>query len=113
MIKIYHNARCSKSREGLCYLQEKGKEVTVINYLDEKLTFNALKDIIAILNIKPLDLVRVKEIIWKELYKDKVLTDDEIIQAMVDHPKLIERPIVINGDKGVVARPTSLIETII
>lgn len=113
MITIYHNSRCSKSREGLCLLEDLGKDIKVVNYLQDQLSYEELSKIIEILGIAPIDLVRTKEVIWKENFKDKILSDKEIIEAMVLHPKLIERPIVINEGKGVIGRPTELINTII
>ena len=113
MIKIYHNPNCSKSREGLCTLQDLNKEIEIINYINNPLTVSELKNIIKLLGIKPIELVRVKESIWKENFKDKNLTDDEIIEAMVANPKLIERPIVVNGNKAVIARPIEKIDEII
>ncbi len=113
MIKIYHNPRCSKSREGLCTLQDLNQKVEIINYIENPLTFDELKRLIALLKIKPIELVRTKESIWKEQFKDKNLTDEEIIEAMVTHPKLIERPIVVNGNKAVIARPIEKIDEII
>ena len=77
------------------------------------ISYNELEEIIKLLDIKPIELVRTKESIWKDLYKDKNLSDNEIIEAMVAHPKLIERPIVINGNKAVIGRPTEKIEKII
>ncbi|XMO86094.1 arsenate reductase (glutaredoxin) [Algibacter sp. AS12] len=113
MIKIYHNNRCSKSRNGLALLEESGKPFEVVKYLDNVPTVSELKKIIKLLNIKPIDLVRKNEAIWKENFKNKDLSDSEIIAAMVEFPKLIERPIVINGDKAVIGRPTELISTIL
>ncbi|SFJ18022.1 arsenate reductase (glutaredoxin) [Myroides guanonis] len=113
MITIYHNPRCSKSREGLTYLEDKGVQYKITKYLDEPLTKEELTDILRKLNFKPIELVRTKEEIWKELTKDKNLEDNEIIEAMVKYPRLIERPIIINGDKAVIARPTENIDTII
>ncbi|KAA5825642.1 arsenate reductase (glutaredoxin) [Algibacter amylolyticus] len=113
MIKIYHNNRCSKSRNGLVLLEESGKPFEVVKYLDNVPTVSELKNIIKLLNIKPIDLVRKNEAIWKENFKNKDLSDSEIIAAMVQFPKLIERPIVINGDKAVIGRPTELISTIL
>ncbi|WLD24797.1 arsenate reductase (glutaredoxin) [Flavobacterium dauae] len=113
MIKIYHNPRCSKSREGLCSLQDLNQEVEIVNYIENPLTFNELKNIIALLKIKPIELVRTKETIWKEQFKGKDLTDEEIIEAMVANPKLIERPIVVNGNKAVIARPIEKIDEIL
>jgi arsenate reductase len=105
MIKILHNARCTKSRECLAFLEDSGKEYEVVKYLETPPTFEELKQIIKMLNIKPIALVRQKETVWVEKYKNKKLTDKQIIQAMVSNPILIERPIVINGDKAIIARP--------
>ncbi|NRR93086.1 arsenate reductase (glutaredoxin) [Winogradskyella undariae] len=113
MITIYHNPRCSKSRQGLALIEESGKDFKIIKYLDEKLTAKELEVIISKLEIKPIDLVRKNEAIWKSDYKGKTLLDKEIIDAMVLNPKLIERPIVINGDKAVIGRPTESILEII
>ncbi|SFN61868.1 arsenate reductase [Paenimyroides ummariense] len=113
MIKIYHNPKCSKSREGLSILQDLNKEIEIINYINNPLTVSELKNIIKLLGIKPIELVRVKEAIWKENFKDKNLTDEEIIEAMVANPKLIERPIVVNGNKAVIARPIEKIDEIL
>ncbi|MDG4945881.1 arsenate reductase (glutaredoxin) [Weeksellaceae bacterium KMM 9713] len=113
MIKIYHNPRCSKSRQGVKYLEDKGLEFEVIQYLKDEFTADELKEVIQKLNIKPIELVRTKEAIWKENYKDLELSDDQIIQALVENPRLIERPIVVNKDKAVVARPTEDIEKVL
>lgn len=113
MIKIYHNPRCSKSRQGVNYLEDKGLEFEVIQYLKDEFTADELKEVIQKLNIKPIELVRTKETIWKENFKDLELSDDQIIQAMVENPRLIERPIVVNKDKAVVARPTEDIEKVL
>lgn len=93
-------------------LQDLNKEVEIINYINNPLTVSELKKIINLLGIKPIELVRVKESIWKENFKDKNLTDDEIIETMVANPKLIERPIVVNGNKAVIARPIEKIDEI-
>lgn len=105
MIQIYHNSRCGKSRECLVFLENSGHKYEIIKYLEEIPTFEELKEITRKLDIKPIELVRRKEKIWTENFKDKQLTDDEIIQAMISNPILIERPIVVNGDKAVIARP--------
>ena len=104
-MKIYHNPRCSKSRQTLSLIQEKGKKIEIIEYLKNPPKFENLELILVKLSISPIDLVRRKEEIWKENFKGKELKDDEIIQAMVDHPKIIERPIVINGTKARIGRP--------
>ena len=113
MIKIYHNNRCRKSREGLQVLTESGKEFSIIYYLDNPPSYSELKNIIKMLGIDPIQLVRKNEAIWKEEYKNRVLTDDDIIKAMVENPKLIERPIVTNNNKAVIGRPSQNIEKII
>jgi len=109
MIKIYHNPRCSKSRLGVQALEEHGQEFEIIKYLDTPLTFDELKTIIEKLEIAPLDLVRKNEAIWKSNFKGKNLSDTELIQTMIDHPKLMERPIVVSGSKAVIGRPTERI----
>ena len=113
MIKIYHNNRCSKSRCGLDILENSGKEFEVVKYLDNVPTETELKKIISLLNISPIQLVRKGEKIWKEEFKGKELSDAEVIIAMVNNPKLIERPIVINGNKAVIGRPPESILNII
>ncbi|WP_431157918.1 arsenate reductase (glutaredoxin) [Winogradskyella poriferorum] len=105
MIKIYHNPRCRKSRVGLELLENSGKTFEVIKYLDDQLTVTDLKDIIDKLNINPIELVRRNEAIWKSDYKGKTMSDDEIIEAMANYPKLIERPIVVNGNNARIGRP--------
>ena len=113
MIQILHNPRCGKSREGLAILEQSGKEFEVIKYLENNPSKKELKEIIKKLNIEPLKLIRQNETIWKENFKNKDLSDDEIIEAMVANPILIERPIVINGNKAVIGRPAVEISTII
>jgi len=113
MITIYHNPRCSKSREGLQLLELQGKPFTTVNYLTDKITKDELTDIIKKLAITSIELVRQKETIWIADYKNKQLTDDEIIDAMIAHPNLIERPIVVNGNKAVIARPAENIKKIL
>lgn len=113
MIKIYHNNRCSKSRLGLELLEQSGKPFEIVKYLEIPITAKELKNIIMLLGIKPIDLVRKNETIWKTDFKNKTLTDAQIIEAMVKNPKLIERPIVINNNKAVIGRPTEKISEII
>ena len=72
-----------------------------------------MKEVIKKLNIKPIELIRIKESIWIENYKGKELSDDQIVEAMLENPKLIERPIIINGDKAVIARPKEKINEIL
>ena len=113
MVTIYHNPRCTKSRQGVALLKEKDVNFEVIKYLEDPITEKELKDIIKKLGITPMALVRKNEAIWKSNFKGIDLSDEDIIKAMISNPKLIERPIVINGDKAVVGRPTEQILTII
>lgn len=113
MIKIYHNPRCKKSREGLSILEESGKDFKIIKYLDEVPSKDEIKSILEQLGISPIDLVRTQEKIWKESYKGKTLTNSELIKALHEHPKLIERPIVINNNKAVIGRPPENIKEIL
>ena len=104
-MKIYHNPRCSKSRNTLSIIQEMGNEVEIIEYLNSPPTAKELEVILEMLNIQPIELIRKDEIIWKENYRGKQLTDKEIINAMRENPKLIERPIVIKNGKAIIGRP--------
>ncbi|MCO6464620.1 MAG: arsenate reductase (glutaredoxin) [Saprospiraceae bacterium] len=110
---IYHNPRCSKSREGLCMLEDLGEDVEVRNYIKEPPTYEELDNLLQLLHAEPLDIIRKKESIFKEQYDGKTLTRRQWIEAMCAHPVLIERPIVVKGNKAVVGRPPVLIKDII
>lgn len=110
MLKIFHNARCSKSRQGLEILKESGEDFEIIDYLKNPPTVQEIKDLLQLLAIPAIDLVRKNEAIWNENYKGKTLSEEEVVQAMHDHPKLIERPIVIKDGKAVVGRPPELVK---
>jgi len=103
--KIYHNPRCSKSRQTLSLLEKETTDFKIIEYLENPLSFDEIEEIVEKLAIKPIDLVRKNEQIWKDNYKGKEMTDIEIIKAMERNPKLIERPIVINEKHGIIGRP--------
>lgn len=113
MIKIYHNPRCRKSREGLAFLEAAGQEFEVIRYLDNPPGPEELKGLLKALGIAPLALVRKNEAIWKSDYKGKDLDDAAIIEALSKHPKLIERPIIVSGDKAVIGRPADKIQELL
>lgn len=113
MIKIFHNNRCMKSRLGIKFLEENELNFEIINYLNNPLSLEEIKIIVKKLKIKPIELVRKNETIWKSNYKNKELSDEEIVIAMFNYPKLIERPIIINGDKAVIGRPAEKILDII
>jgi len=107
-IKIYHNPRCTKSREALHLLHEKGVDPIIEDYMKLGLETQELKTILKKLGIKAVDLVRTNEPVYKLEYKDKAdkMTEDDWIAAMIKEPKLMERPIIIRGDKAIIARPT-------
>lgn len=113
MITIYHNPRCSKSRQCLALLEASGKDFEIIKYLEEEISIARLETIISKLGIEPENLLRKNEAIWKSDFKGKTLSNKEIIKAMVANPKLIERPIVINGDRAAIGRPPENILNII
>ncbi len=106
-VTIWHNPRCSKSREALKLLEEKGAEVEVFKYLDEEITKEDIKKLLAMIGAKPRDIMRTKEAIYKELGLKDVDDDEKLIEAMVEHHKLIERPIVIKDGKAIIGRPPS------
>ncbi len=112
-MKIYHNPRCRKSREGLQILEDSGAAFETVLYLENPPSEKELKSIISKLGITPRELVRTGEADWKENFKGRDLSDDEIIKAMVSYPKLIERPIVVKGDKAVVGRPPEKIKELL
>lgn len=115
MIKIYHNPRCQKSREGVAFLEAKGVEFETRLYMKDEESMSAaeLQEVLDALDMEAMELVRTKEAIWKEEFEDLELDEDEIILAMIEHPNLMERPIIVNGDKAVVARPAELAEGIL
>lgn len=105
-VKIYHNPRCSKSRATLSFLERQGVTPEIIAYLDTPPTSEELASILIMLGLGPRDIMRRKEAPYKELgLSDENLSDDALILAMVNHPILIERPIVVNDDKAVLGRP--------
>ena len=104
--KIFHNPRCSKSRQALQILQDNNCDIEIINYLEIDLDVSLIKDILHKLSLKPRDILRTSE----QDYKDNNLkvddfSDDDLIDYMIKYPKLIERPIVIKGDMAVLGRP--------
>jgi len=104
--KIFHNPRCNKSRQTLRILQDNNCEIEIINYLEKDLDVSLIKDILKKLSLKPRDILRTSEQDYKDnnLEEDN-LSDDDLINFMIKHPKLIERPIVIKGHKAVLGRP--------
>lgn len=105
-IVIYHNPRCSKSRQTLTLLTERGIDPEIVKYLDTPPSHQELDSILRGLNMEPRQLMRTKEAEYKELgLDDDALTRNQLIEAMITHPKLIERPIVVAGDQVVLGRP--------
>jgi len=104
-IEIWHNPRCSKSREALKILEEKGVDHEVFKYLDNNPSYEEICAILKKLGMSARELMRTKEAIYKELDLASIEDEKILIHAMVENPKLIERPIIIKGDKAVVARP--------
>ena len=109
-LSIYHNPRCSKSREALEIINASGCEVDVINYQKRRLSKKEIKELLAKLNLKPIDIIRSKEEIFIKKFKDKKFTDAEWIQLIIDNPILLERPIVVSNYSAIIARPPKLLE---
>lgn len=112
-MKIYHNPMCSKSRQTLALLTEFNQKFEIVDYLKTPPSEKELSKIIKLLKIKPIDLVRKNEAIWKESFKNKKLSDKEIIKIMVQNPRLIERPIVVKDNKATIGRPPENIKEIL
>jgi|SRR5690554_284646 len=104
-IIIYHNPRCSKSRQSLELLREHGEEPEIIEYLKNTPTREELQIILAKLNLDPTDILRTGEQIFKEKFKSMQFSEEEWLEIMIEYPKLIERPIVVKGNRAVVGRP--------
>lgn len=114
MVTLYHNPRCSKSREALNLLREQGHEPEVILYLETPPNAKTLKAIVEKLGLSARELLRKGEDAYKDLnLADEKLSDAALIKAMVENPKLIERPIAINGDKAVIGRPPENVKSIL
>jgi arsenate reductase len=104
-IKIWHNNRCSTSRAAMAYLETKGIQPEVRHYLEQPPTEKELRTLLKKLKLPASGLVRKKEPLYKELFGDSEPTEDALIAAMVEHPVLIERPVIISGRKAVIGRP--------
>ena len=104
-MKIYHNPRCRKSRETLAILEDKGLKPEIVLYLETPPSRDELKDILRMLGIKASELVRKGEKDYKENFKGRPLTEEEWLDALMQYPRLMERPIVVNGDKAIIGRP--------
>ena len=113
MYTILHNSRCGKSRESLKVLEDSGKEFQIREYLKEPLSKEEIKNILSKLKVNPIDIVRTNEEDWKTNYKGKELSDEDILDALVKFPKLIQRPIITDEKSGVIGRPKELLEDFI
>lgn len=104
-MKIFYNPKCSTCRNTLELLREKGIEPEIVEYLKTPPSRAELENVISLLGIRPLELVRVKEPVWKEKYAGKNLSDSQVIDAMLENPILIERPVLVSGSSAMVCRP--------
>ena len=103
-MKIYHNPRCSKSRNALKLIHEKGFEIDVIEYLKTPLNANELSSLIKLLGLTPEEIVRKNEDVFKKEFKGKDLTEEQWLEALISNPKLIQRPIITTQKKGIIGR---------
>lgn len=110
---IYHNPRCRKSREALNLLVEEGVDHEVVKYLDTPLNVKELKFILAKLELNVRDVIRKEEQLFKQEYKGLDFTDDEWLLVLSEHPKLLQRPIVVKGSKAVIGRPLENVKTLL
>lgn len=114
MVRIYHNSRCSKSRATLALLEQRGEPVEVIHYLDTPPSVTELKNLLDMLDVPARELLRTGEDAYKTLGLDNpVLGEDALVQAMIAHPKLIERPIVVANGKAAIGRPPEAVLAIL
>jgi len=105
-VKIYHNPRCSKSRQTLQLLEEKGVKAEIVEYLKDAPSKTELESVLTLLALSPRDLMRKGEAVYAELnLKDEALSNDQLIAAMLENPILIERPIVLANGKAAIGRP--------
>ena len=113
MLTIYHNPRCQKSRQTLRLIEESGTMVQVVEYLKMPPSKNELEHILEMLDMEPEQLVRKGEAIYKEKFKGRSLSADEWLEAFIKYPKLIERPIVVSGNKAIIGRPPENVTALI
>jgi arsenate reductase (glutaredoxin) len=112
-IKIYHNPRCRKSREGLNFLLTRGIDIKVIDYIKEGITTEEIKEIILKLHVSPIELIRKNELLFKKELKQLELTDDEWIKVISENPFLLRRPVILAKHKGVIGDPAENINKVI
>ncbi len=112
-LTFYHNSRCRISRQVYDYLKTQGHELQIIEYLKTPLTEKEISILLQKLNIKPIELIRKNEALFKEKFKGKNFSDYEWIKIIAENPSLIERPIVASGHKALICRPPELINDFI
>ncbi|MBN2871266.1 MAG: arsenate reductase (glutaredoxin) [Campylobacterales bacterium] len=105
MMIIWHNPKCSKSREALKLLEEKGVDINVVRYIEETPTRDEIAALLTMLGVSARELMRTKEELYKELALAKETDEKKLIDALAEHPRLIERPILIKGNRAVIGRP--------
>ena len=112
-MKIYHNPRCSKSRQTLNIIKESGQDIEIVEYLKTPPTEEELQEILQDLNLPIEYLIRKGEEIYKTEYKGKELSNDEWIKALVEHPKMLERPIVVKDGQAILGRPPENVQKLL
>ena len=112
-IIIYHNPRWGKSRNSVRILEENNINYEVVEYLKKPLKFDELKNILTILDLKPIDIIRKSESEYKDNNIGAIKDDNKILEAILKHPKILQRPIILNGEKGVIGRPPESILSIL
>ena len=113
MITIYHNPMWSKSRKSVEILNQEQINFNIIEYLKNPPNIDTLKSLTKKLNLKPIDIIRKKDKLFKELQIDTINEDEKILDIITKNPKLLERPIIVNGEKAVIGRPPELLYDII
>lgn len=110
---LYHNPRCGTSRKALQYLEEKGLTPEVRLYLKDSFTASELKEVVGLLGVSPIELVRKNEQVYKDEIKGKELSDETLLQLMLENPRLIQRAILVHKGKAIIARPVEAMEEIL
>ena len=113
MLRIYHNPRCRKSREGLEYLRSKASDFEIVDYLKNGISEKELKEILLKSNLKPVDLVRQQEDQFKKELKGKHFNENEWLRIICESPKLLQRPIIVGKHKAVLAQPPEKMDSLI
>jgi len=113
MLKFYHNPRCKKSRDGLAYLKSKTNDFVLIEYLKKGITRDNINEILLKANLKPSDIIRKQEEVYKKELKGKKFTDKEWIMIIVENPKLLQRPVLVGKHKATIAQPPEKIDDIV